>query len=189
MLAVFALVVLMMELGGHGLGALTDHDAPGGGDGKWFVPLTTIETKWERYTMLSPAHLLELANQQLLVAPFSLALILALLASRRGREAIRSPGSIFLAIAAANYLWFIIVWNPDYGGQRDWDLFAPASLPITFLAATWLIRTARVVRERGEKSRLGEISLIVVGMTLIFSAAWIYSNTIPWDWETGHLID
>jgi hypothetical protein len=41
----------------------------------------------------------------------------------------------FLAIASVCYLLFTFVWNPDYGGQRDWDLFSLAALPATLLLA------------------------------------------------------
>jgi len=179
---VLAGVVLFMQAGGHGLGALLGNDAPGGGDARWFVPLTTLHSKWERYTMFSLAHLLDIINEQLLVAPFTLPLILALLAGRRGRAALRRPGGAFLLIAAASYLLFTLVWNPDYGGRRDWDLFAPAALPLTLLAAWLLIGVSRQESEGDRPGALGEIVLIIAGVSALFTAAWVYSNTLPWSW-------
>ena len=182
MLAVLIAVVLMMELGGHGIDALLGTDAPGGGDRSWLVPLRTLDSKWERYTMFSWGHLRDFVNEQILVAPFSLALAVAALFTGRGRAVLRTPGGLFLAIAAAGYLLFTIVWNPDYGGRRDWDLFAPAALPLTLLAGYLLIGIDREDRSETGISRLGEIVLIVVGVSLIFTLAWVYSNTIPWSW-------
>jgi hypothetical protein len=180
LLAVFGTVLLVMTLGGHGLSALFGADFPGGGDRRWFVPLSALHSKWEHYTMFSWAHLLDILNEQALVAPFSLALVIASLAGRRGRAALRSPQGAFLGVAAAGYLLLILTWNPDYGGRRDWDLFAPAALPLTLLAGYLLIQQARQ-EEHGQR-RLAEIALIVAGVSALFTAAWVYSNTIPWSW-------
>ncbi len=65
-------VVLLMELSGNGLAALTTTDRPGGGDGALFVPLTETTTRWEHYTMFSWAHLLDWLNMQMLTAPVTL---------------------------------------------------------------------------------------------------------------------
>ena len=81
----------------------------------------------------------------------------------------------FLSIAAAVYLLFTFVWNPDYGGQRDWDLFSLASLPATVLLALLL---ATVLRGRALWG--GVVPLIV--LQAWHTIAWIYQNTLPWQW-------
>lgn len=122
------------------------------------------------------------------MAPFSLVLVLTALATRAGRRALRRPAGLFLAVSALNYLLFISVWNPDYGGRRDWDLFAPASLPLTLLAAyLWrgMADTAQGIVDDVptlSQEALAEVALIVAGISAIFTAAWVYSNTIPWSW-------
>jgi hypothetical protein len=81
-------VVLLMELSGNGLAALTSTDRPGGGDGRMFVPLFEVTTRWEHYTMFSWAHLLDWLNMQMLTAPVTLGGLViigvALLADRLG---------------------------------------------------------------------------------------------------------
>ena len=181
-LVVFAAVVLLLQSGGHGFEALFGSDAPGGGDGSWLVPFSKPDSRWEHYTMVSWGHLLDFLNEQILVAPFSLALVIGLLISTRGRAVLCSPDCAFLAICAAGYLLLTMIWNPDYGGRRDWDLFAPAALPLTLLASYLLIGVDRIDRQETGQSRLGEIVLIVAGVSGIFTAAWIYSNTLPWSW-------
>ena len=188
MLVILAGVVVLMEAGGHGIQALLGEDAPGGGDHRWFVPLTQTATRWERYTMFSWGHFLDWTNEQLLVAPFSLALVLIALTTRAGRRTLRGPAGRFLAVAALNYLLFISVWNPDYGGRRDWDLFAPAALPLTLLAAyLWRDMAEPAGKPSGDmpvlsQAELAEAALMVAGVSAIFTAAWVYSNTIPWSW-------
>jgi hypothetical protein len=69
-------VLLLMELGGHGLSAFLGKDRPGGGDGIWFVPLFETTTEWQQYTMFSVAHFLDWANIHLLISPFGIPLLL-----------------------------------------------------------------------------------------------------------------
>lgn len=164
----------LMSAGGRGFDAFIGAEAPGGGDHRWLVPLTTISSDWEYYTMFSRGHLIEILNQQLLVAPFSLFLLLVLLIGFWSALP-RDGYSLFLVVAAASYLFLIWVWNPDYGGQRDWDLFAPAAWPVTLLAAYWLTRVLAI-------SVLTRVIVIVVTVQLLHTAAWVYSNTRPWQW-------
>lgn len=173
-LLVFAGVVALMTAGGHGLDALLGADAPGGGDRKWFVPLFQTSTRWEHYTLFSPGHLVDIFNEQLLVAPaiwpgFVLAALFA------GRRLPWRDGTLrLLGIMALLYLLLTLTWNPDYGGQRDWDLFAPAALPAALLCGYTL---ARALPERP--------ALRAAGWALIAGQAfrtglWIYQNTLPW---------
>ncbi|NLE77845.1 MAG: hypothetical protein GX605_13990 [Chloroflexi bacterium] len=173
-LLVGAGVLALMESGGHGLAALLGHDFPGGGDRRWFVPLWETQTRWERYTMFSWPHLLDVLNQQLLTGPFALAmLVLVALFLRRGRADAQER---FFMVAGLCYLTLTLVWNPDYGGRRDWDLFAPAALPLTLWAAT------AVTRRLGEGEALRQTAWIVIPTSLVHLAGWVYSNTRPWSW-------
>ncbi|MCO6450510.1 MAG: hypothetical protein J5I90_06940 [Caldilineales bacterium] len=170
-------VVILMTAGGHGLSSFAGAEAPGGGDHSWLVPLTTIRTEWEYYTMFSRGHLIEFINQQLLVAPFTLPLLVLLPAFFR-RLLPRDAYSRFLLVAAACYLLLIWLWNPDYGGQRDWDLFSVASWPTSLLAVYWLIRVLN-------PGSLARAALIIIPIQALHTAAWVYSNTRPWEWPTG----
>lgn len=153
---------------------LTTGYVVGGSDARWLVPLTAPVSSWEYYTLFSRGHLIEMINQQLLAAPFTLPALALLLACCR-RSLPRDRTSRFLLVAAGAYLLLIWLWNPDYGGQRDWDLFAPAAWPATLLAAYWLTRALPApARNRS--------LLIIVVVQLLHTAAWIYSNTRPWEW-------
>ena len=81
----------------------------------------------------------------------------------------------FLAIASISYLVFTFVWNPDYGGQRDWDLFSLAALPAALLLAAI---AAQVLVQR--RFLLALLPLII--LQAWHTAAWIYQNTLPWAW-------
>ena len=82
----------------------------------------------------------------------------------------------FLLFAAGFYLLFTFVWNPDYGGQRDWDLFSLASLAPALLLIVLLPRALPTVRFL----RAGAAPLLVVQGW--HTLAWIVQNTLPWEW-------
>lgn len=194
MLVVATAILVLMATGEHGLDALFTTDRPGGSDASFFVPLWNVSSRWQHYTMFSWAHLRDFLNEQMLVAPVVLPSLLCLfgwrLVIRDWKLDFCTPQSpisnhqsqlvakqlLFLAIAAICYLLFTWVWNPDYGGQRDWDLFSPAGLPITLLLILLLpqlLPTRRYLLA-------GAIPLIMVQW--LHTAAWIYQNTQPWSW-------
>ena len=177
--------LLLMEAGGHGLAALFSTDRPGGGDGRWLVPLFATTTRWEHYTLFSWPHLRDFLNEQMLVAPVVLPALLILWAGTfRGglRSTFRAlPDKEkstlrFLLIAAVCYWLFVWLWNPDYGGQRDWDLFSLSTIPSTLLLVWMLPRfltNSRLLRA---------VALPLILFQALHTAAFIYQNTLPWQW-------
>ncbi len=176
-LVVFAGILLLMTAGGHGLEALLGPDAPGGGDHRWFVPLFETTTRWEHYTMFSRGHLLDIVNEQLLVAPVvwpGLALCVVFGRSRIPHRDLLWRQLGMLALLYALLTW---IWNPDYGGQRDWDLFAPAALPAALLFA-YTLRAALP-----ESAALRKAGWALIAAQAFHTAMWIYQNMLPWTWE------
>jgi hypothetical protein len=169
---VFGGVVALMSSGQHGLDALMGADFPGGGDRKWFVPLFSITTEWQHYTMFSWGHLVDIVNQQLLVAPmvWPTLILIAVFAWRRIPKG-ESVGR-YLALMAGFYLLLTLTWNADYGGQKDWDLFSPASLPAALLLA-WAL--PRALPERSGLRRAGWAIVAAQGISLL---TWIWRNTL-----------
>ena len=185
---VFLALSLFMAAGGHGPMSMLVDDRPGGADAIPFVPLFEVTTEWQHYTMFSAAHLLDWLNEHLLVSPVGLLLLvifgisaaLALLDRRlKGTAAPAledtSFGRVraFLAVASLAYLLLTFVWNPDYGGRKDWDLFAPSAFVYTLWAAWLLIR-----RLRGEKE-LGRLGLLLVSFAALHTGTWVYFNMLP----------
>lgn len=177
--------LLLMEAGGHGLAALFSTDRPGGGDGRWLVPLLATTTRWEHYTLFSWPHLRDFLNEQMLVAPVVLPALLLLWAGtfRSGWRSIASRLSVeerntarFLSIAAVCYWLFVWLWNPDYGGQRDWDLFSLSTIPATLLLV-WLLPRF-LTNSRLLQSAVWPLILFQA----LHTAAFIYQNTLPWQW-------
>ncbi len=191
-LLVFAALSLLMLSGGHGPGALLTSDRPGGADAIPFVPLFHVTTEWQRYTMFSGAHMLDWLNEHLLVSPIGLGLLFFLgvagLGSRLFPRAINPPMearpagvddgadrqiNTFLAVAGVAYLLLTFVWNPDYGGRKDWDLFAPSAFVYTLWAAFIL------VRHSWKKRELPRLAVLLIAFAALHTGAWVYYNTLP----------
>jgi hypothetical protein len=169
-----------MESGGHGLAALLGQDRPGGGDGVWFVPLFEIDPEWQKYqpyTMFSAAHLLDWLNVHLLISPFGLPLLLMMGAavSRFRLTLFDLPDdkdyALFLTVTSAAYLLLTWLWNPDYGGRNDWDLFAPSAFVYILLAGYLLVRMLT------DQEKLSQATLFILAVSLLHTAAWIFANT------------
>jgi MFS superfamily sulfate permease-like transporter len=83
---------------------------------------------------------------------------------------------LFLALCTGLYWLFTWVWNPDYGGQRDWDLFSLAAIPSTLLLARLLPQAL------SDRSQLAQAGLMLTAVSAVHTMAWIYQNTLPWEW-------
>jgi len=170
-------VLALMESGGHGLSAFLGVDRPGGGDGIWFVPLFETTTEWQRYTMFSVAHIMDWLNIHLLISPFGLVVIglTLMMVSQRNPSIFKTSAqkdfAQFLGLTAAMYILLTWLWNPDYGGRKDWDLFAPSAFVYTLLAGYLLTRFVI------DKEQLRYISLFIILVSLLHTGAWIFVNT------------
>ena len=170
-------VLALMENGSHGLSALLGVDRPGGGDGIWFVPLFATTTEWQQYTMFSAAHIVDWSNIHLLISPFGLPLIVMILvAIRYFRMTVfeaqaEKDYAYFLGLTSGMYILLTWLWNPDYGGRKDWDLFAPSAFVYTLLAGYLLVHTLR------HRQYLREASIFIIFVSLLHTAAWILVNT------------
>lgn len=78
------------------------------------------------YTIFSPAHLLDIANQLLLLVPLLPALIV--LGWRGWGYLIHDRLNLFLLMITAGGLLFVFLIDPKLGMGRDWDLFAIVGL-------------------------------------------------------------
>lgn len=187
MLLIATATLGLMTNGGHGIQALFTTDRPGGSDARFFVPLWKTSTRWEQYTMFSWAHWRDFVNEQMLVAPVVLPSLIWLaigpqfapwkvVETERPLVDNLSSAIPFLTIAALIYLLFTWVWNADYGGQRDWDLFSPVALPLTL----WLLACLR--RSLPDRRYLWAGTMPLLMVQWLHTATWIYQNTLPWQW-------
>ncbi len=140
------LVIVMRAVGFEG----ADEPGMGGGDGSMFVPLFEL-SGMTRYLMFRPAHLLAIANEQLLVAPLGISIVVVgtIVALRRGQwrtwQTADAPGvpfvaQLYLGLVATGFLALTVIWNPDFGPLQDWDLFGPVGFYLGVSGIALLVR-------------------------------------------------
>lgn len=165
--AVFAVAAAGVPLAGFSLTTF------GGGDGRLFVPLRSVETAYESFTLFSPAHLAAFGNEVLLVAPAGALLSLVGTLGRRegGRKA--DGGTWVLTAATCGTLAYAFLFNPDMaavaphlGALNEWDLFAFLAVPLTVLGL-WRLCTAMGPGPERDAVALGAVALSV-------------AHTVPW---------
>jgi hypothetical protein len=123
-----------------------NEDGFGGGDGLMFVPWSAKEGM-SRYLFFDTKHLRAIVNLQMLVAPvalitavaFGLGFVKTSWTNRRSRPV---PEGLlpFLALSALGYFALTLIWNPDLGAKRDWDLFGPVGYYLSILAVATVVR-------------------------------------------------
>ena len=108
-----------------------------------FVPWT-LEAKshYIHYSFLSIKHLQAIFNQQRLVGPMNGLLCISGLIwlAGRSRSIFKNPPLIYLALLSSAFLTLTLIWNPDLGPKRDWDLFAPSGFYLYLFAAYLLVK-------------------------------------------------
>lgn len=121
------------------------------------------------YTLFSPSHLLDFLNQQLLVSPIGLALLLVLLIFKSSVPAKSDRTFQFLLIVSAGQVLFNFLVNPGLGAPRDWDLFGSVGLGYTVLA---LYLFGKLTTRSG----YGYLKLGLVTAALLFTLPWVLIN-------------
>jgi tetratricopeptide (TPR) repeat protein len=137
----------------------------------FFVPFTQDRYLAPGYLLFSPSHLIDFLNQQLLVSPVGLAMILALSIGGVFSSLAQDKTFRFLLLVSISQLVFNFVVDPALGAARDWDMFSQASLGYTCLGL-WVF----LHRFRG-KSNFGYLSLILVLTTLYSTFPWVAVNS------------
>ena len=121
------------------------------------------------YPLFSFAHLRDVLNQYLLVAPAAL-ITLGLV---RRHVLFSDPDRKFLLTASLFPILFTLITNPVVGAFRDWDAFAYPAVPFTLWAAVTLNRRIH------ERSDLIHIGILVGGAAAMHTLLWIGLNANP----------
>jgi tetratricopeptide (TPR) repeat protein len=135
-----------------------------------FVPLVHGRYSGPGYTLFSLPHLLDFFNQQLLVSPVGLILILAFLICKR-RFFFVNRTSQFLLIVALSQLLFNFLMDPALGASRDWDLFSAVGLGYTILGLYLLLGFLK------DKLKFEYLATILVVTSLYSTIPWIALNS------------
>ncbi|MFQ6031807.1 MAG: tetratricopeptide repeat protein [Candidatus Zixiibacteriota bacterium] len=136
-----------------------------------FVPLIHDRYYGPGYILFSLPHLSDFLNQQLLISPVGLILILGFLICKEGRSFLINPASQFLLIAAFSQLLFNFITDPGLGASRDWDLFSAVGLGYTILGLYLLLKILK------DKSKFEYLAMILVITSFHSTIPWIALNS------------
>ena len=82
-----------------------------------------------------------------------------------------TPFNVFMSLATLAFLGFVFVWRADLGVHNDWNLYAPAGLPLALLF--W----HNFARAEGMFNKAG-IAAALVLTSAVHSCAWIIRNHV-----------
>ena len=123
-----------------------------------------------RYTSFSPAHLFDILNELLLLAPAGVILILVTLIATFKKTEIRSPRIFFLLLVAGFGFIYHFTFDPLLGAGRDWDMFAITSLGYTLLGICLFLKI------NANSKSFKYASVILIWTTCISLIPWIALN-------------
>ena len=158
------LALLVLGLIGFSLHAYTENVRP-----SHLLSVFGQDGPDQPYPIISPAHILALFNQYLLVAPAALITICLI---QRGKLSL-DPIRTFFLVATIFPVAFTCLVNPEIGAFRDWDALAFSALPFTLWSARFVIARSR---QAGNPYEIGTLIFLAVGLHTAF---WIGLNARP----------
>lgn len=133
-----------------------------------FLPFIT-PSAGAAYTMISPIHILDWINLNLLIAPFSLIAVVIFILMIRSRDWVTKPENIFLLGTSLFGLLFTFIMNPALGMFRDWDMMASFFVPLMIFSVIMFVENITVSLQK-------YIFLVVTVLALIHTTARIGIN-------------
>jgi len=120
------------------------------------------------YTVFSPAHLLDVLNEILIIVP--VILILAFAGFGVPSNDKHKNLNIFLSITAVSGALMMVIVDPKLGYARDWDLF---SIPTAMLGLAGVIYFTTKLNLKAERP----CKRFVIGaLSMIFLSGWVLTN-------------
>jgi len=133
--------------------------------GSLLLPLSSSPEFNQAYRLFSGEHVLDFLNEQFLVGPAALMVLMTL-----RRKLPWDAEHVFLLSAALFPLLSTFLVNPEIGAFRDWDLLAFPALPLTLWAGKGLVAQLQ------ERSRLAHTGLMIGGAAGLHTLSWIVLN-------------
>ncbi|MGB2698425.1 MAG: tetratricopeptide repeat protein, partial [Candidatus Zixiibacteriota bacterium] len=138
--------------------------------GNKFVPLLKGDYYAPGYSLFSLPHILDILNQQLLISPVGLMLLICIYACSK-TFSLKDKSVLFLSSVFLLGLGFNFIMYPGLGMSRDWDMFSSTGIGYTILAGYLFLK---VLRKRIDFRYLGSVLIIT---TFFCTVPWVVLNT------------
>ncbi len=135
-----------------------------------FVPLSDNYYYAPGYTLFSKAHLLDVLNEQLLISPVGLVLLIVVLFSFGKARLLGDRIVQFLFLVSICQLGFCFFIDPGLGAPRDWDFFSATALGYTVLAVYLFINQKEAI------FNFKRMCLILIFVSLFSTLPWVLLN-------------
>lgn len=117
-------------------------------------------------------HWTDLVQLNVLVAPFSVALLVLFARRAWGERVVRDPFVAFSVVLTGCACVFLLFWIPGFTMDFDWDLFSMFALPTTVTAALLATR----VRAR---PLAAPDALRVIALSAVHAGLWVWTGHTP----------
>ncbi len=131
-----------------------------------FLPLFVGKPIYPVYSLISRPHLLDIANQLLLLSP--LLPLLIVLSIKYISRTVRHKETIFLALSAVGSLIFLFIIDPKLTMARDWDLFSNSACALSILFIILIHDSALTTIKR--------LSISILILLIIFPLPYFLTN-------------
>jgi tetratricopeptide (TPR) repeat protein len=131
-----------------------------------FIPFFAF--KGFSYTLLSGQRILDIINENLLLAGVAFFIIAAILLSARKKISFSDPYLLCLIVNFLFYEAFLIGGNAGFGLARDWDVFSA----IGIFAALISVALLRQIQFPSIK----RLALPIILVSLLSISSWVYLN-------------
>jgi tetratricopeptide (TPR) repeat protein len=122
------------------------------------------------YTSFSFAHLLDILNELLLLAPAGVILILVTLLVAFKKTEVKSPRIFFLLLVAGFGFIYHFTFDPLLGAGRDWDMFAITSAGYSILGICLFLKA------NANPKSFKYASVILVWTSFVSLIPWVALN-------------
>jgi tetratricopeptide (TPR) repeat protein len=133
------------------------------------LSLATASDQLGDNAFLSWRHLLNVANYAGLVSPAILVAAVLVVIGRR-KIPYSDPVTVYLGISSLGGIFFILAMRSELGMSRDWDLYAPFSLPFILLIL-YLWKELEIDRRVSER-----LLISITAVTILHTLPWVLTN-------------
>lgn len=128
--------------------------------------LLPVFTNSNSYGIISINHLIDILNEIFLVFP---AIIVIPLIVKYSKKVFYNSEIIFLSILSIPFLLFLILFKPNLGFARDWDLFSLFAFPLSILVVLLLLKIKEI--------RIYKIIIPLLIISAVHTFSWILVNS------------
>lgn len=136
------------------------------------LPIVANQFTVDGYTMFSADHLVDCLNLLMQLFPAAL-LIICLLPLLPLRRYLREPRFVFLSVLVVSSSFAVLIFNPQLGMPRDWDMFGFVGVPMIALGVGLIIRAGR------QLSGYRAIVTLVIAVQVLALAPRVATQLIP----------